>query len=359
MGYGDLSLTYDDHDLWTRVTAANDAGVTAVANDTTAQTTYGIRVLDAGSAPLSDGNEVADRANGLLARYKSPAVRPASMDLIGSSSTAGATSSLKEQLSRVIGDAATVKRLPPGGGSALSVSALVEAVSHRRRATRPAGSKPPWASCPTSTRRARQRCRGSWAMPHMACWTQPPIWDGDVMAWTTPRTWTTSEVVTAAMLNTHVRDNLTFLRTAHAVKCYSSLAAIATGTGVVSLITFNSELFDTDGFHSTAVNTGRITIPTGFDGTYAVFAQVTFVGNATGRRWLNIYRNGNTLGTNVARNVETPADAAASVWNTAGLATAVAGDYFELYTQQDSGGNLNVTCGDETSTTLAAFLIGS
>lgn len=31
------------------------------------------------------------------------------------------------------------------------------------------------------------------------------------MAWTTPRTWTTTELVTAAMMNTHVRDNLSFL----------------------------------------------------------------------------------------------------------------------------------------------------
>lgn len=28
------------------------------------------------------------------------------------------------------------------------------------------------------------------------------------MAWTTPRTWTTNELVTAALMNTHVRDNL-------------------------------------------------------------------------------------------------------------------------------------------------------
>lgn len=28
------------------------------------------------------------------------------------------------------------------------------------------------------------------------------------MAWTTPRTWVTSEVVTAAMMNAHVRDNM-------------------------------------------------------------------------------------------------------------------------------------------------------
>jgi hypothetical protein len=31
------------------------------------------------------------------------------------------------------------------------------------------------------------------------------------MAWTTPRTWVTNETVTAAVMNTHVRDNLTAL----------------------------------------------------------------------------------------------------------------------------------------------------
>jgi hypothetical protein len=30
--------------------------------------------------------------------------------------------------------------------------------------------------------------------------------------WTTPRTWTTGEVVTASMLNAHVRDNLDWLK---------------------------------------------------------------------------------------------------------------------------------------------------
>lgn len=32
------------------------------------------------------------------------------------------------------------------------------------------------------------------------------------MAWTTPRTWVTSELVTASIMNTHVRDNLSFLK---------------------------------------------------------------------------------------------------------------------------------------------------
>ncbi len=32
------------------------------------------------------------------------------------------------------------------------------------------------------------------------------------MAWTAPRTWTTGELVTAAVMNTHVRDNLSYLK---------------------------------------------------------------------------------------------------------------------------------------------------
>lgn len=32
------------------------------------------------------------------------------------------------------------------------------------------------------------------------------------MAWTTPRTWSPGELVTAGMMNLHVRDNLTFLK---------------------------------------------------------------------------------------------------------------------------------------------------
>ena len=35
------------------------------------------------------------------------------------------------------------------------------------------------------------------------------------MAWTTPRTWVTSELVTAAFMNTHVRDNLNFVHETH------------------------------------------------------------------------------------------------------------------------------------------------
>ena len=33
------------------------------------------------------------------------------------------------------------------------------------------------------------------------------------MAWTAPRTWVTGELVTAAFMNTYIRDNQTYIKT--------------------------------------------------------------------------------------------------------------------------------------------------
>lgn len=66
------------------------------------------------------------------------------------------------------------------------------------------------------------------------------------MAWTTPRTWVASEVVTAAIMNTHVRDNLTdldarnrLLQTQHAEYGTQTTVAAATwtDTGITQTIT--------------------------------------------------------------------------------------------------------------------------
>lgn len=50
------------------------------------------------------------------------------------------------------------------------------------------------------------------------------------MAWTTPRTWVTSEVVTASIMNTHVRDNFNYLSTAVSAQFWLSAAGITPRT---------------------------------------------------------------------------------------------------------------------------------
>jgi hypothetical protein len=84
--------------------------------------------------------------------------------------------------------------------------------------------------------------------------------------WTTPRTWTAGELVTASIMNTHVRDNLDWLKT--------PIAAIDLAS---SVSTTSASLTDVTGSSVTFTSTGG-----GFDvfwmGVFSVngVATVTF-----------------------------------------------------------------------------------
>jgi hypothetical protein len=54
------------------------------------------------------------------------------------------------------------------------------------------------------------------------------------MAWTTPRTWVAGEVVTASLLNTHVRDNLNAVSGIWQNYTPTFTGGISAGNGVVS-----------------------------------------------------------------------------------------------------------------------------
>lgn len=116
---------------------------------------------------------------------------------------------------------------------------------------------------------------------------------------------------------------------------------IANGTSTV--VTFNSESYDTDGFHSTVTNTGRLTIPTGKGGKYLIGGQIFYSANATGKRNINVRKNGSGgfYGT-----VVPTAASGGTVLETTVLVDLAATDYVELMVEQSSGGNLDV--GDVT-----------
>lgn len=157
------------------------------------------------------------------------------------------------------------------------------------------------------------------------------------MAWTTPRTWVTAEVVTAAQLNTHVRDNLNFLRAMHGVQATNSgTQSIANTTDVA--LTWDTETFDTDALHDTATNPTRITIPAALAGYWRLFAKVHWAGNATGNRRLFFRKGGATLlGGGVAWATN------ASVFSPPPVSLIVnlsGGDYVEAMVHQTSGGAL-------------------
>jgi hypothetical protein len=111
--------------------------------------------------------------------------------------------------------------------------------------------------------------------------------------------------------------------------------AIATGT--VTLLSFNSERWDTAALHDTATNNSRLTAPAA--GYYLVIGQVDFAANATGIRQLYLRKNGTTY---IAIANFAPHTQAARIEVTT-IVHLVATDYVEILAYQDSGGSLNVT----------------
>lgn len=124
----------------------------------------------------------------------------------------------------------------------------------------------------------------------------------------------------------------------------SASQSIANAT--YTAVTFDSENFDSDGFHSTSTNTSRITIPSGKGGKYMLTGTGHYPGGTSGGREFNIYKNGTLI--NYTNAV--PASASVGIIQSfAFLVNAVAGDYFELYTYQSSGGSVNVVGGIDST----------
>ena len=109
--------------------------------------------------------------------------------------------------------------------------------------------------------------------------------------------------------------------------------------GTETIVTFATEEYDTDGFHSTATNTGRITIPAGKGGKYLFTLMLRFASNATGQRNAKIFKNGSEL-PSIFRNIlgGTTEQIFTSSWQM----NLVATDYIEIKALQSSGGNLDL-----------------
>lgn len=93
----------------------------------------------------------------------------------------------------------------------------------------------------------------------------------------TPRTWVAGDVLTAAQLNVDVRDNVTFLANPPSCRVTNSTTQSLTDN-LETVLTFDTETYDTAGMHSTAVNTGRITIVTA--GLYLLTFSATLQASA-------------------------------------------------------------------------------
>ncbi len=120
---------------------------------------------------------------------------------------------------------------------------------------------------------------------------------------------------------------------------YNSAAISIATSGAAQALTFNTEVEDTGGMHSTSVNTSRITIPAGGSGWYRFGGCVRFAANATGFREVKIQANG-SLDLVIQRTQNHGGTDTARV-AVHGEYPLVAGDYIELVVTQNSGGALN------------------
>lgn len=160
------------------------------------------------------------------------------------------------------------------------------------------------------------------------------------MAYTTDRTWVAGEVVTAAYLNTYLRDNVKWLSTDKPMcRAYASAAVSHTPASSYQDLTFDTDRFDNAGIHSTTSLTARFTVPSGAAGKWMFGGSIGWAANAVGIRYASIWANGGAI------NVESTTTGDGSLNSATTVVTLydmTATQYFTLAGWQNSGGALNM-----------------
>jgi len=162
------------------------------------------------------------------------------------------------------------------------------------------------------------------------------------MAWTDPRTWASNEVVTAANMNTHIRDNLDWLANDHP-RCRATRTAVQSiGSGSDVAVAFTgAESYDVGPMHAASATT--LVVPAGGGGVYAVTGFYTMaVPGGTFTRCLSFLRiNGST---DIAIDVNTsPASTTGPAGNLSADINLVPTNTIELIVNQNAGAAVNLT----------------
>ena len=106
----------------------------------------------------------------------------------------------------------------------------------------------------------------------------------------------------------------------------------------VTVIAFNSEMFDNDGIHDNVVDNERLTCKTA--GKYLVVGQVQWDSNAVGRRQIGILKNGTIVAIAESGSVPDAGHKPSQIVST--ICDLAVGDYVKLRVYQSSGGSLDV-----------------
>jgi hypothetical protein len=125
-------------------------------------------------------------------------------------------------------------------------------------------------------------------------------------------------------------------------RCRATRAANQSMPQSQTAVTFPTEDgIDTDNFHSTSVNTSRMTIPSGLGGDYMISAVAVWEANATGWRQCLLLKNGSNI--NLEGVTQTAVSGITTRQSFTVMLPLVAGDYLEVAANQNSGANRNIT----------------
>ncbi len=159
------------------------------------------------------------------------------------------------------------------------------------------------------------------------------------------RTWVAGALVTAADMNSNVRDAGNFLL-ARPLAHLRQTAAQSIPNGAVTPILWDTEDLDRDNGHSTVTNTSRYTAQT--PGYYWTSYTLPWAASAAGRRYGRLRTNGTDTSANaLSYSAQTTPGAALAGGVTGGGVQYLNGttDYIELCAFQDSGGALGLYVG--------------
>lgn len=170
------------------------------------------------------------------------------------------------------------------------------------------------------------------------------------------RTWVAGEIVTAAYMNSNVRDAGNFFLSWPVFEGRQTVAQ-SIGNGTPTALSLDTEDIDTDNGHSTVTNTSRYTPATA--GRFQLSGGVGWASNATGYRTGELWKNGSVL--NGGGTVLPAVNGAQSRFPTRTLTTTANGstDYFELWVNQNSGGALLTAVGGIDQSTLSVRMVGT
>ena len=152
----------------------------------------------------------------------------------------------------------------------------------------------------------------------------------------TPRTWASTDALTAALLNQELRDQMLAITAPPMCIAYQNVAQTLT-TATPANVTWDAEVIDSTGaMHDNVTNNTRITVP--LAGLYLITGQVTFTGNASGVRSIYVQKNGATV---IQRNsVGSPSAGVHTTIPFSVMAQLAVNDSVEVNATQNSGGNL-------------------